>query len=161
MNAITQVKLTKVEGQPILKALASVLVSDIMWVNGWKVLQGRSGLYVQNPSRQTLSQEYEDTAYPATKQAREEVHKLILDAYEGTVVIPEVTLNGIEWNGPAGIVSLIDAWRINNPHGIGDPEVEQLHKLAMKTVFYMRQLRGSSPKPWGDFSREYDAKEKG
>jgi hypothetical protein len=67
----------------------------------------------------------------------------------------------VEANGPANIVTLIDAWRIKGPHEIGDPEIDVLRRLAMRTVEYMRQLEGSSPVGWGEFTRETPLQKEG
>lgn len=72
----------------------------------------------------------------------------------------DVKANGIESNGPANIVQLIDTWRQSGPDRIGEPEISVLRKLAWRSVLYMRQLEGTSKEDWGGFNRRLDTEEK-
>lgn len=82
MINITNVKITKVEGNMRVKGIASITIDDSFSVHDIKILEGKSGLFVAMPSRRTSLGEFKDIAHPINAEARELMQKAILSEYE-------------------------------------------------------------------------------
>ena len=82
MIDITNVKITKVEGNMRVKGIASITIEDSFVVHDIKIIETQSGLYVAMPSRRTPSGEFKDIAHPINAEARELMQKAILNEYE-------------------------------------------------------------------------------
>lgn len=65
-----------------LKAVASVTFEDCFVVHDIKVIEGNEGYFIAMPSRKTADGEYKDIAHPIKTEMREELIKVILDAFE-------------------------------------------------------------------------------
>ena len=63
------------------KAFASVNIGDAFAVHGIKIIEGEKGVFVSMPQRKE-GEDYKDVFHPITAEAREEMNKQILDAYE-------------------------------------------------------------------------------
>ena len=63
------------------KAFASVNIGDAFAVHGIKIVEGEKGLFVSMPQRKDGG-DYTDVFHPITAEAREELNKQIMDAYE-------------------------------------------------------------------------------
>lgn len=65
-----------------LKALASVLVADAVWITGVRVVEAKNkNLFVSMPSRRNPDSTYSDIAFPATLEVRQALEKAVLDEY--------------------------------------------------------------------------------
>ena len=82
MINITDVKITKIEGNMRVKGIASITIDDSFIVHDIKILEGKSGLFVAMPSRRTPSGEFKDIAHPINSETREIIQKAILSEYE-------------------------------------------------------------------------------
>ena len=65
-----------------LKAVASVTFDDCFVVHDIKVIEGTDGYFIAMPSRKTNDGEYKDIAHPIKTETREELIKVILNAFE-------------------------------------------------------------------------------
>ncbi len=65
-----------------LKAVASMTIDDCFVVHDIKVIQGQEGYFIAMPSRKTNEGEYKDIVHPINTETREEIIKLILEAFE-------------------------------------------------------------------------------
>ena len=65
-----------------LKAVASVTFDDCFVVHDIKVIEGNEGYFISMPSRKTNDGEYKDVAHPIKTELREELIKVILNAFE-------------------------------------------------------------------------------
>ena len=65
-----------------LKAVASVTLDDCFVVHDIKVIEGTEGYFIAMPSRKTGDGEYKDIAHPIKTETREELIKVILNAFE-------------------------------------------------------------------------------
>lgn len=65
-----------------LKAVASVTFDDCFVVHDIKVIEGAEGYFIAMPSRKTGDGEYKDVAHPIKTEMREQLIKVILNAYE-------------------------------------------------------------------------------
>lgn len=77
---ITKVQLVKGDWGKT-KAMASVTFDDCFVVSGLKVIEGEKGAFVSMPNRKTADGEYKDTAFPITKEFREELINAVLKEY--------------------------------------------------------------------------------
>lgn len=78
---ITEVRLTKQDGQGTLKAFASVTFDGVFAVHGLRVVEGKNGLFVSMPNRQLKDGEYKDIAHPVTKDFKDELANAVLAEY--------------------------------------------------------------------------------
>lgn len=65
-----------------LKAVASVTFDECFVVHDIKVIEGNEGYFIAMPSRKTTDGTYKDVAHPIKTETREELIKVILDAFE-------------------------------------------------------------------------------
>ena len=65
-----------------LKAVASVTFDDCFVVHDIKVIEGNEGYFIAMPSRKTSDGEYKDIAHPIKTETREEIIRVILEAFE-------------------------------------------------------------------------------
>ncbi len=72
-----------------LKAVASVTFDDCFVVHDIKIIEGTEGYFIAMPSRKTNDGEYKDIAHPIKTETREELIKVILDAFEEEKAKPE------------------------------------------------------------------------
>ncbi len=68
-----------------LKAVASITIDDCLVVHDIKVINGREGMFISMPNRKRPDGEYKDIVHPINTETREELKKVILDAYEQEV----------------------------------------------------------------------------
>jgi stage V sporulation protein G len=65
-----------------LRAVASITLDDCFVVHDIKVIEGNEGFFIAMPSRKTGDGEYKDVAHPIKTETREEIIKVILNAFE-------------------------------------------------------------------------------
>lgn len=64
-----------------LKALVDVTLNDEFVVRGVRVVEGENGPFVSMPQKK-VGEEYDQTFFPITKEAREQLHESVLKAYD-------------------------------------------------------------------------------
>ncbi len=72
-----------------LKAVATVTFDDCFVVHDIKVIEGNEGFFIAMPSRKTGEGEYKDVAHPIKTEMREELIKIILNAFEEEKAKPQ------------------------------------------------------------------------
>ena len=74
------------DGNTSLKAYASATIGSSFVITGIKVCDGKNGLFAQMPTRSYTDKngkvQYPETFYPITAQARENLNKAVINAYE-------------------------------------------------------------------------------
>ncbi len=65
-----------------LKAVASITIDDCFVVHDIKIIEGAEGHFIAMPSRKTADGQYKDIAHPIKTETREELIKVILQAFE-------------------------------------------------------------------------------
>lgn len=75
-----------------LKAMVDVNLGDEFVVKGIRVVEGENGPFVSMPQKK-VGNDYNQTFFPITKEAREQLHKSVLDAYEGKLTQQEEQKN--------------------------------------------------------------------
>lgn len=65
-----------------LKAFADIVVGGHFAVKGFRVVDGKKGLFVSMPSEIGKDGSWHDTFKPITKEARTELNRVVLEAYK-------------------------------------------------------------------------------
>ena len=82
MLNITDVRITKVEGDDKLRAFAALVLDESFIVGDLRVLENEEGYFVAMPSKRKRDGTFKDIAYPLNNEAREFIEKRVLLAYE-------------------------------------------------------------------------------
>jgi len=78
---ITEIRIRKIDSDSKMKAVASVTLGGEIVIHDIKVIDGKNGLFIAMPSRQTPDGKYKDIVHPLNVEAREELQSAILDMY--------------------------------------------------------------------------------
>lgn len=78
---ITDIRVRIVRNDDKLKGVASITIDDCFVVHDLKIIAGPEQLFIAMPSRKTKDGEYKDVAHPIKSETREEISKMVLDAY--------------------------------------------------------------------------------
>ena len=92
---ITEVKVNILSTPSKVKAFASVTLSGELVINNFKVIEGSKGLFVSNPSEKR-GDEFKDTVFPITADARKYINDSILEAYKNKVGSVGEASNGFD-----------------------------------------------------------------
>ncbi len=82
MFNITDIRITKVDGDDKLKAFAALVIEDCFLVGDLRVVEGEDGFFVAMPSRRKRDGSFKDIAYPLNNELREQIEEKVLLAYE-------------------------------------------------------------------------------
>lgn len=82
---ITDVRVRKIESDSKMRAVASITIDNEFVVHDIKIIDGEKGIFIAMPSRKTGDGEYRDIAHPISTEARENMQKVIIEAYEKTL----------------------------------------------------------------------------
>lgn len=82
---ITDIRIRKVDREGKLKAVASITIDDVFVIHDIKVIEGTQGLFIAMPSKQAQDGTYRDIAHPIKTETRDNIQKMILEAYEKEV----------------------------------------------------------------------------
>lgn len=80
-NAISVSRIYRVESDSKLKAFIDLSLSGIV-VKGFSVVNGSKGLFVSMPRQQGKDGKWYNTVYPATKELKQQLSDLVLEAYK-------------------------------------------------------------------------------
>ncbi len=75
-------RMNKWEGEGTTRAFCDVAVADTFLIKGIKVVEGKKGLFVSMPRQQGKDGKWYDTVRPLTKEARQQLSELVLEAYQ-------------------------------------------------------------------------------
>lgn len=80
---ITDIRIRQVKKEDTkLKAVASITIDECFVVHDIKIIEGRDGLFLAMPSRKTPEGEFKDIVHPLNTETREDLKRMILEAYE-------------------------------------------------------------------------------
>ena len=79
--AIQVDRIHKFEGDSKLKAFVDISLDGVV-IKGLRVVSGANGLFVSMPCHQGKDGKWYDTVYPVTKEKRQELSELVLQAYK-------------------------------------------------------------------------------
>ncbi|MBI3011903.1 MAG: septation protein SpoVG family protein [Candidatus Omnitrophica bacterium] len=74
-------RLVKFDGEGSLKAYCDLAVGDTFLIKGLRVVEGKNGLFVSMPRQQGKDQKWYDSVVALTKEAKQEVSRVVLEAY--------------------------------------------------------------------------------
>lgn len=78
---ITDVRIRKVDGQTRLRAVVSITIDDAFAVHELRIIEGKEGLFVAMPSRESNDGTFRDLAHPINAETRALIEKVVLDKY--------------------------------------------------------------------------------
>jgi stage V sporulation protein G len=87
MLNITDVRITKIEGDDKLRAFAALVIDDSFIVGDLRVLENEEGYFVAMPSKRKRDGTFKDIAYPLNPEAREFIEQRVLLAFEAATGI--------------------------------------------------------------------------
>ena len=76
-------RLYKFDGTGATKAMCDISISDQFIVKGFRVIEGKNGLFVGVPREPGKNGKWYDSAFPLTAEVRQVLNKAVLAAYEG------------------------------------------------------------------------------
>lgn len=82
MITITDVRITKIDGDEKLKAFASIVLDDCFLIGDFRVVEGEEGYFVAMPSKRKRDGSFKDIAFPLSTEAREYIETKVLQAFE-------------------------------------------------------------------------------
>ena len=85
---ITELRIRKVENEGKLRAYVTVTFDNCFVVHNVKIIEGQNGLFIAMPSRKTANGEYKDVAHPINTDTREQLNKVVLEAFEAEKAKP-------------------------------------------------------------------------
>jgi stage V sporulation protein G len=75
------VRLYRFEGDSKIKAFADISIGHFI-IKGLRVVEGKKGLFLSMPQEKAKDGKWYNTFFPATKEAREVLNDLVLNAYQ-------------------------------------------------------------------------------
>jgi len=69
-------------GDGPVKAVCDVSICDEFLIKGFRVIEGKNGLFVGSPSEQGKDGKWYSSVFPLTKLARQSLQEIVLSAYE-------------------------------------------------------------------------------
>lgn len=82
-SEISVSRIYKLDTDSKLKAFADVSFSGIV-IKGLSVVDGVKGLFVSMPRHQGKDGKWYDTVYPETKELKQQLSEVVLEAYKGS-----------------------------------------------------------------------------
>ncbi|MCR4750267.1 MAG: septation regulator SpoVG [Lachnospiraceae bacterium] len=79
---ITDVRVRKISKESKMRAIVSITIDDEFVVHDIKVIEGEKGLFIAMPSKKATDGEYRDIAHPINSSTRDNIQRIILEAYE-------------------------------------------------------------------------------
>jgi len=77
-------RLHRFDGDGATKAICDVAISDEFLVKGFRIIEGKKGLFVSVPSQTGKDGKWHGNAFPLTAPVREALNETVLSAYEGS-----------------------------------------------------------------------------
>lgn len=77
-------RLYKFDGEGPVKAICDVSIADQFVVKGFRVVDGKNGLFVGVPREPGKDGKWYNSAFPLTPEARESLDQTVLSAYENS-----------------------------------------------------------------------------
>jgi len=76
-------RLHKLEGTGSTRAFCDISILDSLVINGLRVVQGEKGLFVSMPREEGKDGKWYNTVIPLKREIKDEIEKLVLEAYGG------------------------------------------------------------------------------
>lgn len=79
---VTKVSVQKEERENSrVKGYAIIELDGVLKINGIRIIEGNSRMFVAMPNRKVSDDKYIDYVYPVNKELREEIERAILEEY--------------------------------------------------------------------------------
>lgn len=75
-------RVSRFSGEGTLRAFCDVEVAGSFVITGFRIVEGKNGLFVSMPQQMGKDGNWYDTVVPLTKEARQMVSELVLSAYQ-------------------------------------------------------------------------------
>ncbi len=75
-------RLHKFDGTGATKAMCDIAISDQIVIKGFRIVEGKNGLFVGLPQEKGKNGKWYDCAFPLTPEVREALNKTVLSAYQ-------------------------------------------------------------------------------
>jgi stage V sporulation protein G len=76
-------RMHKLDGSGATKAFCDVTILDSLEIKGFRVVEGKDGLFVSMPSESSKDGKWYNTVNPLKREIKDEIAKLVLEAYGG------------------------------------------------------------------------------
>jgi len=76
-------RMHKLNGDGALKAFCDISVLDSLVINGLRVVEGKDGLFVGMPQETGKDGKWYNTVIPLSREIKDEIEKVVLEAYGG------------------------------------------------------------------------------
>ena len=76
-------RIHKFNGDGPTKAICDISISDEFLVKGFRIIEGKNGLFVSQPREQGKDGKWYSNVFPLTASARQALNEAVLSAYEG------------------------------------------------------------------------------
>jgi len=76
------IRLHKFDGEGPTKAVCDVSICDEFLVKGFRIIEGKNGLFVGTPREQGKDGKWYSNVFPLTTSAKEALSQAVLSAYE-------------------------------------------------------------------------------
>lgn len=80
---ITVKRINRLDGEGTGRAFCDVAIAGTVLIKGIKVVEGKKGIFVSMPRQQGKDGQWYDSVVPLTKEARQQISEVVLQAYEG------------------------------------------------------------------------------
>lgn len=78
---LTRIDIYETNGTTSIKANVNITIDDKIVIKNFKVIEGKKGLFISNPSIKGIDNKYYDTCYILEENARNIIYNKILDEY--------------------------------------------------------------------------------
>ncbi|MFA5007696.1 MAG: SpoVG family protein [Candidatus Omnitrophota bacterium] len=75
-------RLHKFDGSGAIKAICDISISGQLVVKGFKIIEGKNGLFVGLPQDKGKNGKWYDNVFPLSPEVRETISKTVLSAYQ-------------------------------------------------------------------------------
>ena len=76
-------RLHKLDGEGSTKAFCDLSILDSLVITGLRVVEGKEGLFVSMPRKAGKDGKWYSTVIPLRKEIKDEIDRLVLEAYGG------------------------------------------------------------------------------
>lgn len=87
MVALEVTRMSRLNSETSVKAFCDVAINGSFMIKSLKVVYGKNGLFVSMPREQGKNGQWYDTVAPMTKEAKDNLSRIVLKAYESTPLL--------------------------------------------------------------------------
>ena len=77
-------RIHKFDGDGVTKAMCDVAISDEFVIKGFRIIEGKNGLFVGVPREPGKDGKWYNSAFPITAQTREALNEAVISTYMGS-----------------------------------------------------------------------------